>query len=451
MDNIPTRGPSDLGAPLSNTRTPLTNEFSAVNLERIKDRIIELATDLGLGDGSTADSVWEWITNAAANVVGALASNVLAIDFNDVDLTGIGVLHPTTLTVDGDAYVGGNLTLTGTIDSLTFKHIVRLATTANGTLATAFANGQTVDGKSLVTGDRILLKNQSSAAENGIYVVNASGAPSRAYDCNAAGDLAHGLVVPVAAGDANGGHVFVCTAITAVPGSTALSFIDVGPLTRAALAALLATGAVSVTGDVNVAASGAVAISAGAVMTLASTDDMSITTPGALNIQAPGGIDVGNTSIASVSQIAGSSGSLELFGSGTGFQIASGDAIYVSLGIDMQSNPLIGVPDPAVAQDASNARYSDQPTTRAISGTTGTLGAADIGAVLKLSNAGSITFTTANLSSALRSGGSLFVTIMLTGGGTLTIADGSGCTHSGSPSGTSCVLWSDNGTTWYVR
>jgi hypothetical protein len=59
------------------------------------------------------------------------------------------------------------------VNGLTWKEEVRVATTANGTLATAFANGQTVDGVALVTGDRILLKNQTTATENGIYVVAA--------------------------------------------------------------------------------------------------------------------------------------------------------------------------------------------------------------------------------------------------------------------------------------
>ena len=58
---------------------------------------------------------------------------------------------------------------------------VRVATTANGTLSSAFANGQTVDGVTLATNDRILLKNQSTGSENGIYTVNASGAPN---SCN---------------------------------------------------------------------------------------------------------------------------------------------------------------------------------------------------------------------------------------------------------------------------
>lgn len=72
--------------------------------------------------------------------------------------------------------------LDAAISGLSWKDSVRVATTTNGTLATAFANGQTVDGVTLATGDRILLKNQSSGAENGIYVVAASGAPARSAD-----------------------------------------------------------------------------------------------------------------------------------------------------------------------------------------------------------------------------------------------------------------------------
>lgn len=67
----------------------------------------------------------------------------------------------------------------GTSDA---KDSVVCATTANGTLATAFENGDTVDGIVLATGNRILIKNQSAPAENGIYTVNASGAPTRATD-----------------------------------------------------------------------------------------------------------------------------------------------------------------------------------------------------------------------------------------------------------------------------
>jgi hypothetical protein len=62
------------------------------------------------------------------------------------------------------------------------KESVRAATLVPGTLASDFANGDTIDGIVLVTGDRILIKNQASAIENGIYTVNAVGAPTRAAD-----------------------------------------------------------------------------------------------------------------------------------------------------------------------------------------------------------------------------------------------------------------------------
>lgn len=99
---------------------------------------------------------------------------------------------------------------------------VRVATTTNGTLATAYENGDTVDGVVLATGDRILLKNQSSGAENGIYVVNASGAPTRATDADGAGDLYAGLTVSVLEGTANARTTWrLTTAGTITIGSTA--------------------------------------------------------------------------------------------------------------------------------------------------------------------------------------------------------------------------------------
>lgn len=93
---------------------------------------------------------------------------------------------------------------------LSWKDSVVAATTANGTLATSFANGQTIDGVTLATGDRILIKNQTTGAENGIYTVNASGAPSRASDLPA-GSGAAGAAVFVHQGTSNADQGWVCT------------------------------------------------------------------------------------------------------------------------------------------------------------------------------------------------------------------------------------------------
>lgn len=94
----------------------------------------------------------------------------------------------------------------------------RAATTANGTLATAFANGQTVDGVVLATGDRVLLKNQTTGAENGVYVVKASGAPDRAAEWAVGADVVT-FGVRVYSGTANANTVWAVYAQPAVVGT----------------------------------------------------------------------------------------------------------------------------------------------------------------------------------------------------------------------------------------
>ncbi len=58
---------------------------------------------------------------------------------------------------------------------------VNVATTVSGTLSSSFANGSVIDGITLVTGNRILIKNQTNGIENGIYIVT-SGTPTRSND-----------------------------------------------------------------------------------------------------------------------------------------------------------------------------------------------------------------------------------------------------------------------------
>lgn len=96
------------------------------------------------------------------------------------------------------------------VQGLDVKDSVRIATTAAGTLASSFENGDTIDGVAIATGNRILIKNQADASENGIYVVAASGAPSRASDAGQ-GDLTGGTFVFVEEGTVNGDAGFVCT------------------------------------------------------------------------------------------------------------------------------------------------------------------------------------------------------------------------------------------------
>ena len=102
------------------------------------------------------------------------------------------------------------------------KYSVRAASTAALTLATGFENGDTIDGITLATGDRILIKDQASGADNGIYIVAASGAPARAADADATGKLVTGTQVYVSSGTINGKTTWTLTTTgTITLGSTA--------------------------------------------------------------------------------------------------------------------------------------------------------------------------------------------------------------------------------------
>jgi hypothetical protein len=90
-----------------------------------------------------------------------------------------------------------------------WKQPVRCATAAAGTLASSFEDGDSAGGVTLATGDRILVKDQAAAEENGIYVVAASGAPARAYDMDVDAEVV-GAMVPVIDGT-HAGTVWRCT------------------------------------------------------------------------------------------------------------------------------------------------------------------------------------------------------------------------------------------------
>lgn len=100
---------------------------------------------------------------------------------------------------------------------LDFKTSVVAASATNVSLASAVENGDTLDGVTLATGDRIGLFGQTTGSENGLYTVNASGAPTRATDADANGEISKGSLVFVEGGTANGGQLWVCIATGATP------------------------------------------------------------------------------------------------------------------------------------------------------------------------------------------------------------------------------------------
>jgi hypothetical protein len=117
------------------------------------------------------------------------------------------------------------------------------ATTANGRARHgSFENGDVIDGVTLATNDRILIKNQAPGAENGIYVVAASGAPARATDADTAAEILQAAVF-VEEGTANADTGWVLTTNAPITlGTTGLTFTQFTGATVTAGAGLTQTG-----------------------------------------------------------------------------------------------------------------------------------------------------------------------------------------------------------------
>ena len=122
-----------------------------------------------------------------------------------------------------------------TSQGLDVKDSCKAATTGNITISTALNNGDTIDGVSLSTNDRVLVKDQSTASQNGIYIVGSS--PARASDL-AAGSDAAGMFTFVEQGTVNADNGFVCTsnkgsAVTGTNNLTFAQFSGAGQITTA--------------------------------------------------------------------------------------------------------------------------------------------------------------------------------------------------------------------------
>lgn len=128
-----------------------------------------------------------------------------------------GVLMQST---DGGAYaaLGG-----GTSSTAALLSAVRVVAVSNITLS----GTQTIDGVAVQAGDRVLVSGQSTASQNGVYVV-AAGAWARSTDFSTAGQMVTGTLVPVYQGTTYAGSVWQFTTSTAITvGTTSLSFVDV--------------------------------------------------------------------------------------------------------------------------------------------------------------------------------------------------------------------------------
>jgi len=178
-----------------------------------QSKISGLTTDLGNKQDKVADvsdteiGYLNGVTSAIQTQLDAklaLAGGTMtgAIAMGTSKITGLG-----TPTDAADAATKAYVDALG--EGLHIHASVVAATTANITLATDVENGDTLDGVTLATGNRILVKDQTTKSQNGIYVVAASGAPSRAADFDSPAEIDGGDFVFVTGGTANDNKGFV--------------------------------------------------------------------------------------------------------------------------------------------------------------------------------------------------------------------------------------------------
>jgi len=161
----------------------------------------------------TAAKISDFDSTVQANRLDEMANPTSDVDLNSQKITNLA-----TPTAASDAATKGYVDASQ--QGLDVKESVKAATTGNITLS----GTQTVDGVSLSVGDRVLVKNQTTSSENGIYVV-ASGSWSRAADADADSEVTAGLFTFVSEGTVNGDAGFSLTTNDDITvGSTALTF-----------------------------------------------------------------------------------------------------------------------------------------------------------------------------------------------------------------------------------
>jgi len=160
--------------------------------------------NLIVGNGST------WVAENGSTARASLGLGTISTQAsNSVSISGGSITGLGTPSNNTDAAT--KVYVDGLITGLKTRIICRVATTANITTATDLQAGDALDGVTLAQGDRVLVKNQSNATQNGIYLTAASGQnASRDPEFDTVAELA-GQMVITQEGSAGADKFFLCT------------------------------------------------------------------------------------------------------------------------------------------------------------------------------------------------------------------------------------------------
>ena len=179
--------------------------------------------NLIVGNGST------WVAENGATARASLGLGTIATQAaNSVSISGGSITGLGTPSSSSDAAT--KVYVDNLVTGLKTRIICRVATTANITTATDLQAGDAIDGVTLAEGNRVLVKNQSTATQNGIYITAASGQnAARDPEFDTVAELA-GQMVITQEGSAGADKFFLCTTNNSGSiGSVSITFTVVVP------------------------------------------------------------------------------------------------------------------------------------------------------------------------------------------------------------------------------
>jgi len=189
--------------------------------------------NLIVGNGST------WVAESGATARTSLGLGTIATQAaNNVSVTGGSITGLGEPSANSDASTKSYVDQA--VAGLRTRVIAECASTANVVIASALEAGDTIDGVTLVEGDRVLLKDQSTASENGLYLAVGSGAASRDPEHDTIAELSGGMVV-VNQGTVNDNKIFLCTTDSdGSLGSTSITYTVITPSNSGTVTSIVA-------------------------------------------------------------------------------------------------------------------------------------------------------------------------------------------------------------------